>query len=189
MSRLQICTRDEAPAASKPVLDTIYRKMGIVPNYARLLGRNPTVLQAFTAFQDGLSNVLNPKTRERIALAISQVNACEYCLSAHTYLATNFAKLPPEEITLNRQGQSKDEKANAAVEFSVSVAEKRGQVTDTDLNAVKAAGYAEPQIIEIIGLVAETTFLNYLNKVADTNIDFPAVTQMPALTTASEGRF
>jgi uncharacterized peroxidase-related enzyme len=179
MSRLRISTRDGAPAASKPILDTVYRRLGVVPNLSRLIGSSPAALGAFAAFQDGLSQALDPKTRERIALAVAQVNGSDYCLSAHSYLATNFAKLSPDEIALNRMGGSQDPKADAAVKFAAAVAGRRGRVSDADIAAVRFAGYDDAQIVDIIALVAENSFTNYLNEVAQTDIDFPVVRTEP----------
>lgn len=117
MSRLHISMRDDAPVESKPILDVVYQKLGVVPNYYRLIGSSPVALAAFAAFQDGLSTALDSRNRERIALAVAQVNGSDYCLPAHSYLATNFAKLAPDEIALNRGGGSKDPKAEAIVKF------------------------------------------------------------------------
>jgi uncharacterized peroxidase-related enzyme len=179
MSRLRIFTRDGAPAASKPVLDRIYEELGVVPNLYRLIGSSPVALDAFVAFQDGLCKALDAKSRQRIALAVAQVNGSGYCISAHSYLATNFARLPPEEIALNRKGCSKDEKAEAAVKFAAAVTERRGRVSDADIEAIRLAGYDEGQIVEIVALVAASVFTNYLNEVAQTHIDFPVATEFP----------
>lgn len=81
MSRLHISTRDDAPVESKPILDVVYRKLGIVPGYYRLIGSSPVALAAFAAFQDGLSTALDSRNRERIALVVAQVNGSDYCLS------------------------------------------------------------------------------------------------------------
>lgn len=175
MSRLPIPTLDNAPAASRPTLAAINKQLGVVPNLFRLIGSSPTALTAFTSFQGTLSKSLDVKTRERIALAVAQVNGCDYCLSAHSYLGLNLAKISPEEITLNRRGQSGDAKANAAVAFAYKVAKERGHVSDTDLAAVRDAGFSDAQIVEIVALVAENSFTNYLNEVAETDIDFPVV--------------
>ena len=175
MPRLRISSRDDAPAASKPILDGIYRKLGVVPNFCRLIGSSPAALGAFAAFQEGLSGTLDAKTRERIALAVAEVNGSDYCLSAHSYLATNFAKLSPDEIALNRKGGSKSVKAEAVVNFADKVADQRGRVGDDDIAAVRLAGYNDAQIVEIVALVAENIFTNYLNEVAKTDIDFPVV--------------
>jgi len=66
--------------------------------------------------------MIDAKTRERIALAIAEINGCSYCLSAHTYLGKNVAKLDDAEILANRNGNSSDPKAAAAVHFAVRVA-------------------------------------------------------------------
>ena len=60
-------------------------------------------------------------TRERIALAVAEVNGCRYCLSAHSYLGKTLAKLDEAEILANRHGTSNDPKAAAAVRFAVAV--------------------------------------------------------------------
>ena len=119
-------------------------------------------------------------TRERIALAIAEVNGCDYCLSAHTYMGRNLAKLDDAEITANRNGASIDPMADAAVRFAVKVATARGHVSDDDLRAVRLAGYTDAQVIEIVQHVALNTWTNYVNSVAQTDIDFPVVTARKA---------
>lgn len=175
MSRLPIPTLDSAPEASKPTLDAVHKQLGAVPNLFRLIGSSPVALTAFASFQGALARTLDVKTRERIALAVAQVNGCDYCLSAHTYLGLNFAKISPEEIALNRKGASGDGKANAAVRFAARVAKERGHVSDADIKAVRDAGFTDAQVVEIVALVAENSFTNYLNEVAKTDIDFPVV--------------
>jgi uncharacterized peroxidase-related enzyme len=175
MSRLSIPALDAGPEASKSTLDAVHKQLGIVPNLFRLIGSSPAALTAFVRFQGALSKTLDVKTRERIALAVAQVNGCDYCLSAHTYLGLNLAKISPEEIALNRKGASGDAKANAAVHFAAKVAKERGHVSDTDIKSVRDGGFTDAQVVEIIALVAENSFTNYLNEVAKTEIDFPVV--------------
>ncbi len=175
MSRLAIPARDDVPEASKPVLDAVHKQLGVVPNMFRLIAQSPAALQGFVANNGALGKTLDVRTRERIALAVAQVNGCDYCLSAHAYLALNLAKISPEEIALNRQGQSGDAKANEAVAFAVKIVRDRGKVTDSDLKAVRDAGFTDGQIVEIIAVTAENIFTNLLNIVADTEIDFPVV--------------
>lgn len=175
MSRLAIPSVDAAPEASKPTLDAVRQQLGVVPNLFRLIANSPAALAAFTGFQGALAKTLDVKTRERIALAVAQVNGCDYCLSAHTYLGLNLAQLGAEEIALNRRGASGDAKANAAVQFAARVARERGHVSDADLAAVRLAGFTDAQIVEIVALVAVNSFTNFLNEVAKTAIDFPVV--------------
>jgi uncharacterized peroxidase-related enzyme len=157
------------------LLDAVEKQLGIVPNLFRLIALSPTILQGFLGMNGALSKSLDVKTRERIALAVAQVNGCDYCLSAHTYLGLNLAKLDGAEVALNRKGASSDAKANAAVSFAAKVTKTRGNVSDADVQAVKAAGFSEAQIVEIVAIIAENVFTNFLNNVAQTEIDFPVV--------------
>lgn len=175
MSRLSIPALDDVPEASKPILDAVHKQLGVVPNMFRLIAQSPATLQGFTSNNAALSRTLDVKTRERIALAVAQVNGCDYCLSAHTYLGLNLAKISPEEITLNRKGASSDAKANAAVSFAGKVVRERGHITTADVKAVRDAGFSDGQIVEILAVIAENIFTNLLNVVAETDIDFPVV--------------
>ena len=175
MSRLAIPAPDEVPDASKPILDAVQKQLGVVPNMFRLIAQSPAALQGFAANNGALGKALDLKTRERIALAVAQVNGCDYCLSAHSYLGLNLAKITPEEIALNRQGASGDAKADAAVGFAAKIVRDRGHVSAADIQAVRDAGFTDAQLVEIIAVTAENVFTNLLNVVADTDIDFPIV--------------
>src|SRR3546814_10999253 len=72
-------------------------------------------------------------TRERIALAVAEINGCTYCLSAHTYLGKNLAKLDDAEIAANRSGTSNDPKAAAAVRFAAKVDHARGHISGDEI--------------------------------------------------------
>ena len=175
MSRLAIPARDEVPEASRPILDAVQKQLGVVPNMFRLIAQSTAALQGYTANSGALARTLDVKTRERIALAVAQVNGCDYCLSAHSYLALNLAKITPEEIALNRRGASGDVKADSAVGFAAKLVRERGHVTAADVQAVRDAGYTDAEVVEIVAVTAENVFTNLLNVVADTDIDFPVV--------------
>jgi uncharacterized peroxidase-related enzyme len=182
MTRIHIpSTIDEAPAASRPLLEAVKKQLGIVPNLFRLVAKSPIALDGYLAMNGALSKgTLPAATRERIALAVAEINGCNYCLSAHTYLAKNVAKLDDSEITANRSGASNDPKADAAVRFAAKITSVRGHINDADLSAVRLAGYDDAQIIEIVQHVAINTWTNYMNEVAATDIDFPVVTSRAA---------
>ena len=167
---------DLSPAASQPLLHAVNKQLGSVPNLFRLVGNSPAALEGYLAMSGALAKgALPAATRERIALAVAEINACGYCLAAHTYLGKNLAKLSDAEIAANRDGGSTDAKADAAVRFAAKVTQTRGHTDEQDLNAVRAAGYSDAQIIEIVQHVALNTWTNYINEVALTDIDFPAI--------------
>ena len=151
----------------------MHKQLGAVPNIFRLLAQSP--LQGFTANNGALTKTLDVRTRERIALAVGQLNGCDYCVSAHSYLGLNLAKISTEEVGLNRKGKSGDAKANAAVSFAAKVVRERGHISEADIKSVRDAGFSDGQIVEILAVTAENIFTNLLNVVADTDIDFPVV--------------
>ena len=175
MNRISVPSHDSAPEASRPLLDAVKAQLGVVPNLFRLIGNSPKALEGFLGLNGALGKTLDVKLRERISLAVAEINGCDYCLSAHSYLAANLARLDADEISRAREGRSADERANAAVAFAAKVTTARGRVNDADLNAVREAGFTDAQIVEIVAVVAENFFTNILNNVAETEIDFPVV--------------
>jgi uncharacterized peroxidase-related enzyme len=182
MSRIYTpATIEEAPAASRPLLEGVKKMLGSGPNLFRLVAVSPAALEGYLGMFGALGKgELPAPTRERIALAVAEINGCSYCLSAHTYLGKNLAKLGDAEMTANRNGASNDPKANAAVKFAAKVARERGHVNEDDLRSVKMAGYSDGQIIEIVQHVALNVWTNYLNEVLKTDVDFPVITSRNA---------
>ena len=182
MTRIPIPgTINDAPAASQPLLEAVKKQLGVVPNLFRLVSTSPAALQGYLGLSGALSKgALPAATRERIALVVAEINGCDYCLSAHSYLGKNLAKLDDAEIAANRNGASNDPKADAAVRFAAKVVRERGHVSEDDVRAVKLAGYDDAQAIEIVLHVALNTWTNYLNEVAKTDIDFPVVSARKA---------
>lgn len=182
MSRLVTpASIDAAPVASRPLLEAVKGLLGSVPNLFRVVSNSPAALEGYLGMNGALAKgALPAATRERIALAVAEINGCDYCLSAHTYLSKNVARLDDAEITANRNGASNDLKAEAAVRFAAKVARARGHVNDDDVRAVRDAGYDDAQIVEIVQHVALNTWTNYINEVAKTEIDFPVVRRQAA---------
>jgi uncharacterized peroxidase-related enzyme len=169
-------TIEASPAASQPLLEGVKKLLGSAPNMFRTIGVSPAALQGYLALNGALAKGrLNAATRERIAIAVAEINGCGYCLSAHSYIAKNLVKLDEGEIAASRDAASADPKAVAALRFAAKVVEARGHVGDADVAEVKAAGYDDAEVMEIVAHVALNTLTNYVNEVAMTDIDFPVV--------------
>ncbi|TCK33281.1 putative peroxidase-related enzyme [Paraburkholderia sp. BL8N3] len=176
MTRIAIPSPEETARSSlQPLFHFVSKRFGFIPDIYRILSVSPQALVGFTEMQAALARTLDVRTRERIALAVSEINGCRYCVSAHSYLGHHFAKLVPEEIALNRLGRSFDPKAEAAVRFAREVAMQRGRVEPEDLATVREAGYSDAQIIEIVALVAQFLLTILLANVFDVKPDFPNV--------------
>jgi uncharacterized peroxidase-related enzyme len=180
MTTIPVPGSDQVPQGSRPILDGIEKQLGFTPNLFRLMALSPAVLIGHAQLQTALAAALDLKTRVNIALAVSEVNGCDYCLASHTFHGLAFAKLTPEEIALNRQGHSNDSKIDAAVHFAKQVVENRGHVGTGPVARVRAAGYSDGQIIEIIGVAAALMLSNLINNVAQTEVDFPAISESDA---------
>jgi uncharacterized peroxidase-related enzyme len=178
MSRIPVVTQPNAE--QKALLDAVQTQLGMVPNFLKVFAHSPVALKAFLGlFGIATAGALDPQTRERIALALAQQNACEYCLSAHTALGQQ-AGLGAEEMAANRTGASQDAKAAAAVRFARALVEHMGEVTTAELQDVRAAGYGEAEIVEIITHVGMNLLTNILGKASRLEIDFPRIVLQPA---------
>jgi uncharacterized peroxidase-related enzyme len=177
MSRINTPVSIEAsPAAARPLLQAVEKQLGMVPNMFRLIGNSPAALEGYLGLMGALGKgTLDARTRARLSLVVAERNGCDYCLSAHTYLGKHAAKLDDAELSANRDGASSDAKAAAALRFAAAVVQARGHVGADEVKAVKAAGYDDAQIVEIILHVALNTLTNYVNTALGTEIDFPVV--------------
>lgn len=165
-----------SPAASQPLLEAVEKQLGRVPNLFRIVGTSPVGLEGYLGLNGALSRgSLDVRTRQRLAIAVAEENGCTYCLSAHTYLGKNVAKLADEEMTANRDGGSSDPKARAALAFAKKIVRARGHVSAADVEAVRAAGYTDAEVVEILLQVALHTLTNYVNTALATEVDFPEV--------------
>ncbi len=175
MSRINLVTNDNANAEQKELYAAITSQLGMVPNFLKIFANSPVALKAFL----GLHSIANEGsldglTKERIALALAEKNACQYCVSAHTAIGKK-AGLSSAEIEANRAGTSQDAKAAAAVKLAKALAEHNGEVTTAELLEARNAGYSESDIVEIITHVGMNIMTNILGKASRVEIDFPKV--------------
>lgn len=175
MPRIPVpATIDAAPEATRPLLEAVKAKVGFAPNLYKLISASPAGLEGTLSLSGALGKgALDAQTRERIALAVANVNGCDYCNAAHTAIGA-MVKLDAAEIEANRKGRSTDPKADAAVVFARQVTLGRGEVSEADIAAVRAAGYGDAELVEIVLNVALNVLTNYVNEVFKTPVDFPA---------------
>ncbi len=170
MSRIDALSIEQAPASTQQPLQGIEKAMGFLPNVFKTLARSPASLNGYLQLSQSLmKGELKRAEREIIALAVARVNECEYCLAAHVLYAQK-AGLSAEAIQAARNGEG-----SVIATFAHKVAKQRGKLSDADFNAAREAGLPDSKIIEIVVNVAHLTFTNYVNNVAETDVDFPPV--------------
>lgn len=175
MPRISPINVDHAPAEVQQTLAAVKGKIGMVPNLFATYAHSPAVLNGYLTLSDLLAGgVLNGRQREVAALAIAQSNGCHYCLSAHTMMGKG-AGLSGDEILDARRGKANDATEDAIAKLASAIVATRGKIADADLAAARAAGLNDAQIVEVVGAVAFNVLTNYMNNLADTDIDFPKV--------------
>lgn len=175
MPRIQPIDPSQAQGQAKATLDALQAKLGTIPNIFKTMALAPAVLEFYMAGSAALGkSSLSPALREQIALTVAGANACDYCASAHTALGKK-AGVPDAELPINLQGKSNDSKIQAALTFTRGLVDGKGNPSDADIKALRDAGYADAQILEIVAVTAFNIFTNYLNHAAGTEVDFPKV--------------
>ncbi|MFM8911705.1 MAG: carboxymuconolactone decarboxylase family protein [Flammeovirgaceae bacterium] len=176
MTRLTALSPENATGKTKELFTAINGKLGMVPNMMRTMGNSSAVLEGYLNLSGALSHgTLGVKLGALIALTVAEANACDYCLSAHSFIGEKLANVDVTSLSLAREAKSNQPKIQAALTFALALVSKRGSVSDEDVKAVKDAGFSEGEVGEIVAHVALNIFTNYLNKTANTQIDFPVV--------------
>lgn len=175
MSRVPIVDPNTATGPAKVLLDAVQAQLGATPHFIRVLANSPKALEGFLGLYGATAGfAVDRATRERIALTVAEANRCQYCVSAHTAIGRN-AGLSNQEMLLNRNGTSSDAKAAAAVALARALNDGVGEISALDMEAARAAGVSDAELVEIIAVVAMNIFTNILNKATRVDIDFPKV--------------
>lgn len=166
-------------ATAKELLDAVQAKLKITPNMTRVMGNSPVVLQGYLSFTGALAGgVLDAKLREHIALEVGEQNACQYCVSAHTAIG-EMTGLSDAEISSARDASSSSPESTAALAFARRIVAKQGRTTEANVDAVRRAGFSDPEIAEIIAHVALNVFCQLLQQHGGNGSGFPEDSASP----------
>lgn len=175
MPRINALEKHEVDAATATTLDAVGKKLGMVPNLFATLAHAPAALNSYLGLSDNLGKgALSAKQREIVALAVAQYNQCQYCLSAHNLMGKG-AGLSEDDITKARNGSATDPLNHTIAAFARDVTQSRGVIPDDAFNVYVGQGLAPSMMVEIVANVALNLLTNYINHLADTEIDFPVV--------------
>ncbi|MGE0040307.1 MAG: carboxymuconolactone decarboxylase family protein [Vicinamibacterales bacterium] len=164
-----------AEGRTKALLDGVKAKVGAVPNLFRVLAHAPAALDAYLGLGTALSaGRFDATLRERIALAVAECNQCQYCLSAHSFIG---GKLGLSEVALTdaRAARADDVRTDAVLKLARAIVAERGVLRTSDIEHARGAGLDDADVIETVAVVVQNIFSNYVNHVAGTPVDFPAV--------------
>jgi alkylhydroperoxidase family enzyme len=187
MQRVHSVNPQVAQGRTKELLDTVQQAFGVIPNTAKVMANSPAVLDSFLAFSTAMSKVqIGEKLHNQVKLNTSETNSCDYCTSILCAIAPS-AGLSADDILAGRTGKSEDRRTDSALKFAETVLESRGKVTNQQLAAVREAGFGDGEIVEIVASVVLGCFTNFLNNVADTELDVPKAEPVESCTTSTCG--
>jgi uncharacterized peroxidase-related enzyme len=175
MSRIRALDPASTQGKTRETLTAVNKMLGATPNLFRVAANAPSVLEGLVGLiGTAAQGTLKAGVREAIALTVAEANGCNYCLAAHTVLGKG-AGLGDEAIDRARDATSSDPKTQAMLRFARSVVVARGKIGETDAAQLRAAGVSDAETLEILHNVVVNVLTNYINLVAQTEIDFPEV--------------
>ena len=165
---LEIAPETDLSAPMQAYFDKCQEKLGLVPNVLRAYAFNSAKLEAFVAFYNDLMlapSGLSKLDRELIAVAVSSINHCYYCLTAHGAAVRQLSGSPElgEQMAMNFRAADLSEKQQAMIEFAVLITERPDTIIEDDRQALRDVGYTDRDIFDI---AAVASFFNMTNRMA-----------------------
>jgi uncharacterized peroxidase-related enzyme len=174
MKTINVPTRDQVSTEAQVMFDTFTKRVGKVPNLYATMGYSAPALKMFMDMEEDLSKSLfTPKEREAIALIVSEINGCAYCLAGHSMLAMKRGFTKDQTMDI-RRGHTTDDKLNAIIGLAKSIVENKGKGDEAELNNFYAAGFDEAALMELIGFITVRVYTNYVFANTEVPVDFPA---------------
>lgn len=177
MKNFKVPQREDVSENNQVIFDNLKNTIGMVPNLYAAMAYSETALANYLQFQNTKSS-FSSKEKEVINLVVSQINGCQYCQSAHTYIA-KLNGFDENQILQLRSGFSNwDAKTNALVKLTKAITESKGTNVAEELKDFYDKAYTEANLVDLILLIADKIVMNYLHNITKVNIDFPLAPEL-----------
>ncbi|WP_246345273.1 carboxymuconolactone decarboxylase family protein [endosymbiont of Lamellibrachia barhami] len=170
MSSFPVHSRESAPEAAHPTLDTVAGLFGFIPN---LLGVMATsrLQRPMSPFPVSSKSGLNAAERQVVLLTVSRFHECHYCMAAHS-LAADMEQVPADVVEAIRSDHPiTDPKLEALRVYVYRLIEKRGWIDETEMAEFLAAGFEPSHALDVLVGVGQKTLSNFTNHLAKTPLD------------------
>ncbi|MEW7291024.1 carboxymuconolactone decarboxylase family protein [Aquimarina sp. 2304DJ70-9] len=181
MSTFNVPTREEVSANNQAIFDNLNKALGFVPNLFATYAYSDTALENYLNFANAKTS-LSAKEKEVVNLAVSEVNNCIYCLSAHTAIGKMNGFTDEQILELRAGYASFDTKLDALAKLAKNITENRGKTDQNVIDNFFAAGYTKGNLIDTISLVGDKTISNYINNTTEVPVDFPVAQPLETAT-------
>lgn len=171
----QTRTIENAPENSKPALEAAKKAYGFVPNLLATMANHPALLNNYWEGSANLdaNSTLTGEEQQVAYLSASYENNCHYCMAAHTSIG-QMHKIDQSILDALRAGTTiPNERLEVLSQFVKATTVKRGRVSQDDIDAFLSAGYTQENVLEVITIVSLKVMTNYINYVAQTEVDAP----------------
>ncbi|UUX50915.1 carboxymuconolactone decarboxylase family protein [Nisaea acidiphila] len=151
-------------------------QFGAVINLFKVAANAPNVLMGLMQMKKAMhvGNELDAKLTEQVAMLVSALNRCDYCVNVHMHVG-KMNGLSEQEMLGAMAGKGADAKAQALMDYANEVVRNRGLVSDGTMRKVRSAGFSDKALLETVGVIGFYTTLQYIRHVADPAHDFPVV--------------
>lgn len=172
MSTFNVPKREEVSSNNQVIFDNLEKAVGFVPNLFATYAHSENALGNYLNLSNAKTS-LKAKEKEAVNLAVSEVNNCIYCLSAHTAIGKMNGFTDDQILELRSGNASFDNRLDALAKLAKNITENRGATDATVLNNFFAAGWTKENLIDTIVLVGDKTISNYINNTTEVPVDFP----------------
>ena len=168
MPTYQIHTIASAPEKSKPVLEQLQQAFGFIPNLVAAISNSPKLLTGLAGlFQQVHSPGLIEAENQIVLLTNAVTNSCTYAVALHTALALKEGVSSEETTAIRDRRMPGNPRFAALSTLARTLIEKRGHLSEQELDAFIAVGFTKEQILEVITVVAASTITNYAGTIAN----------------------
>lgn len=172
MSTFNVPKREEVSSNNQAIFDNLEKAVGFVPNLFATYAHSENALGNYLNLSNAKTS-LKTKEKEAVNLAVSEVNNCIYCLSAHTAIGKMNGFTDNQILELRAGRASFDNKLDALAKLAKNITENRGTTDATVLDNFFTAGWTKENLIDTIVLVGDKTISNYINNTTEVPVDFP----------------
>lgn len=166
MPRLTSLSPEQARPTARALLTEIVERHGDAGPMVRSMAHSPALLQGYLDLSRAMKRSSLPRPlSEKISLAVQEWLGCALCLAAHT-AAGRAHGLTESDIVLARQGTAGDVRDAALITFAMQVLTEPAMVTDDDITALRAHGWSDRALADVVGLVALNQLTGAFNLVA-----------------------
>ena len=174
MPNYPIHTIDSAPENSKSGFEQLQQAFGVIPNIAAAIADSPKLINSLVCvFQQVHSSSLTEQEIQIVLLTDAVANSCTYAVAFHTVLALQAGVSSEHTGAIRGQRVPADKRLAALSTLAKTLIEKRGHLSEQELDSFIAAGFTKEQVLEVIAIVAASTITNYAGTIANPPLEDP----------------